>query len=656
MRKIFLYCFLVFFTVSSFAQKERLLKGKSFEEGFNQFSRDSINQRSDEKEIEVELDGKTYFTDYKIISNNLDTTYIDTTLTIQKNYKLNYIRKDDFELLPFHNVGQTYTNLAYNFDENSYIPKMGARAKYFNFKEVKDIDYYEVATPTSELMYRSGLEQGQVLDVLITMNTSPEFNFSFAYKGLRSLGKYRNTLASFGNFRTTFNYRTKDNLYYARGHYVSHDFLNQENGGLTAESIISFEANNPNFTDRGRLETNYSNAENFLLAKRYHLEHDFKVFRKKDSIKSKPSNFKIGHHYTYKTKHYRFDQTAASTVIGDAFQNDINDDQGLRTMHNLVYLELESPLVLGKLRAKASHYQFDHYFNGIVNLTNQTIDAQLKGSTISVGADWNATVKNFNLKADVSSIISGDLEGSSLMAAATYKKDSLFNMTAKISSVSKAPNFNFIHFQSDYIDYNWQNDGFKNEEVRNLSFDFNADKWNLGASASITQIDNYTYFDVDSEPQQASEAINYLKIKANKSFTFGKFTLDNTILYQKVAKGDAFFKVPELITRNSLYYSNYIFKNKPLYLQTGFTFKYFTEYQMNAYNPLLSEFNLQDTAEFGGYPIVNFFVNAQVRRTRLYLKAENITASFTGRNYYSSPLNPYRDLTVRFGLVWNFFI
>ena len=199
-----------------------------------------------------------------------------------------------------------------------------------------------------------------------------------------------------------------------------------------------------------------------------------------------------------------------------------------------------------------------------------------------------------------------------------------------------------------------QNDSFKNEEIRNLSFELDAEKI-VNASASITQIDNYTYFDANSKPQQATEAINYLKVKANKAVKFGKFTLDNTIMYQKVSKGEAFFRVPELVTRNSLFYSNYVFKKKPLFLQTGFTFKYFTKYKMNAYNPLLSEFNLQET-EFGNYPVVDFFANGQIRRTRIYLKVENITASFTGRNYYSAPLEPYRDLTVRFGLVWNFFI
>jgi hypothetical protein len=654
MKHVFTILFIILFSLTSFAQRELNTDRGIFDKNYSQQQFDSIKE-SNETEIKVELDGETHFTDYKIISYENDTTYIDTTLSIKKDYIFNYIRKDDFELLPFHNQGQTYNRLGYDFETTSLFPKMGATAKHFNFKEVEDIVYYEVPTPTSELTYRTGLEQGQVLDAFLTINTSPRFNFSFAYKGLRSLGKYRHTLASYGNFRTTFNYRTENERYYARGNFVSHDFLNQENGGLTDASISFFENDDPNYADRGRLDVNYTDAENFLESKRYHLEHDFKIFRKKDSIKSTPSYFKLGHHYTYETKHYRFNQTLQNDLFGNAFQTVISDHAGLKTMNNLVYLELESSLVLGKLRAKANHYNFDHYFNSIVNLPSQTVDAQLKGSTTSVGADWEASIKNIHLKADVSSIISGDLEGNNLMAAATYEKDSVFNITAKISSVSKAPNFNFLHYQSDYIDYNWQNDSFKNEDIRSFSLEMKSDKW-INASAQITQIDNYTYFDTISKPQQASEAINYLKIKASKSISVGKFTLDNTLMYQKVAKGEDFFRVPELVTRNSLFYSTYLFKNKPLYLQTGVTFKYFTKYKMNAYNPLLAEFNLQDTDEYGNYPLVDFFVNFQVRRTRIYFKLENITSSLTGRDYYAAPLQPYRDFTVRFGLVWNFFI
>jgi len=93
-----------------------------------------------------------------------------------------------------------------------------------------------------------------------------------------------------------------------------------------------------------------------------------------------------------------------------------------------------------------------------------------------------------------------------------------------------------------------------------------------------------------------------------------------------------------------------------LYLQTGVTFKYFTKYFMNAYNPLISEFSIQNTDEIGDFPLLDFFFNFQIQRTRFYFKLENFSASFTGRDYFSAPTYPYRDLQFRFGLVWNFFI
>ena len=142
----------------------------------------------------------------------------------------------------------------------------------------------------------------------------------------------------------------------------------------------------------------------------------------------------------------------------------------------------------------------------------------------------------------------------------------------------------------------------------------------------------------------------------HKAIKYKKITLDNTLLYQKVLSGNEVFHVPELVTENSLFFTDYVFKGDPLFLQTGFTFKYFTNYQANAFNPLLNEFVLQDTKEIGNYPMLDFFVNGQIRRTRLYFKAENITSLFLGHTYFSTPNQPYRDFKIRFGVVWNFFI
>ena len=106
----------------------------------------------------------------------------------------------------------------------------------------------------------------------------------------------------------------------------------------------------------------------------------------------------------------------------------------------------------------------------------------------------------------------------------------------------------------------------------------------------------------------------------------------------------------------TFYYANYLFRGKPMYLETGVTLTYFSKYLMNAYNPVIGEFYLQNDREFGGFPMLDFFVNFKVRTMRVYFTLEHFNSSFSENNYYSAPTYPYRDFVVRLGLVWNFFI
>ena len=726
-------------------------------------------------EVQIKLDGKTTYTDYKIISINNDTTIVDTTLTIAKDYKFNYLRKDNFELLPFHNQGQTFNKLGYNFENNSLFPAIGASAKQYDYYKVEDVYYYNVPTPTSEFMYRTGMEQGQVLDGFLTLNTSRQMNIFIAYKGLRSLGKYRNSLASHGNFRTSVNYNSKNKTYFLKAHFMSFDLLNNENGGLTDASIAYFESDDPNYIDRSRLEVNYTNAENLFEGKRYFLDQQVTLFSKKNKIEKyntiisnkitaynaiikkieilkndsvsvpKKSNIKIspkkpgltkklplkqkdsaisldsiktnkilkinsltnqiplkkkdsvvrldsifanktikidsllkvaskinidssqfltvdkrsylelklGHTFMYETQHYRFKQTAVNPIFGESYEKIIGDHTSYQKMNNQAYLQLKAPFI-GTLRAKANYFNYNYHYSSILYFDTETIQDRLKGNAISVGADWKTNFGKLYLNADASSIIAGDLTGNSIKASVVFKKDSVYSFKGFVEITSKTADFNKLLYQSDYKTYNWQNN-FKNEQIKNIGVEFSLTKW-ASINASYNIIDNYTYFDENSLPSQATETLNYLKVKASNSISFRKFTLDNTVMYQNVSSGEAFFKVPEIVTRNTLYYSNYLFKGKPLYLQTGVTVKYFTAFNANAYNPLLSEFVLQNTAKIGNFPMLDFFANAQIQRTRIYLKVENFGAGFMGRTYYSAPTYPYSDLTVRFGLVWNWFI
>ncbi len=603
----------------------------------------------------VTLSGKTKYTDYKILSLRKDTTYIDTTLTLKKHYKFNFLRKDNFELLPFHNIGQTFNNLGYSFNKLNSHPDIGFRAKQFFYMGIDDIYYYQVPTPTSEIMFLTTLEQGQNLESFFTLNFSKRFNVSITYKGLRSLGKYRESLVSQGNFRSTFHYETKEGQYTIRGHIATQDLLNEESGGLTTASLEDFITNDPNFRDRARLDVNLDNTENSLEGSRLFFEHDYKLLASKDSVSQKDfTNLKIGHTFLREGKFYEFRQTAPTTFLGTtSFSGNFSDRVDHTFLKNQFFLEFNSRYILGKFRVKSSLMNYTYGYSDIINQNSGITTRKLEGKSASFGTDWKAKVKNFHL--DATGEItpgSGRLSGTNLNGNLSYKKDSLFTLKASLLLNSKSPNFNFLLHQSTYNEYNWENN-FDNIRTQNLGFQFDS-KW-LNADVNLTNIENYTYFGEDNLPAQSSENVTYLKVKASREFRYKKFALDNVIMYQNVSGGASVFRVPEFVTRNTLYYSDYWLKGKPVQVQIGATFKYFTEYKANAYNPLLAEFTLQNTTNIG-YPTVDLFFNAQIRRTRIYFRVENALSNFGERNYFSAPNYPYRDFIIRFGLVWNWFI
>lgn len=656
MKRIIYFLFLVCLsTISSFGQKTRTFNKLNLTKERGNFSNnDSIPSMNDGTK-KINLSAETSYTDYKIFSFLKDTTYIDTTLNIKKYYRFNFLRDDTFELLPFHNIGQTFNRLGYRFDKLPSSPDIGFTAKQFSFNTVEDIYYYEVPTPTSEVMFLTTMEQGQFLESFFTLNFSKRFNVSIAYTGLRSLGKYREALVSQGNFRTTFHYKTKKGQYRIRGHLVTQDILNEESGGLTTESLQNFIDNDPNFSDRARLDVNLENTESFLKGSRLYFEHDYKLLASKDSVSQKDfTNLKVGHTFESQVKNYEFRQDSPTSFLGTTdFSGSIRDVSHYSFSKNKFFLEFNSKYILGTFRLSSGLMSYSYGYDEIINQSSGINKIKLEGKAASVGADWKAKVKQFQLEATGEITPgSGRLSGTNLRGNLSYKKDSLFHIKASLLLNSRSPNFNFLLHQSTYNEYNWEND-FENIRTQNIGFQLES-KW-LNALVNLTNIENYTYFGENNLPNQSSDNVTYLKVKASREFTYKKFALDNHVMYQNVSGGASVFRVPEFVTRNTLYYSDYWFKGKPMQVQIGASFKYFSKYKANAYNPLLSEFTLQNSEEIG-FPTVDVFFNAQIRRTRIFFRIDNALSDFGKRTYFSAPNYPYRDFTIRFGLVWNWFI
>ena len=656
MKSALYLCLILLLASWSQAQESQLRKSINTQQGQNQ--REITTSVKDDRK-------KPHISKYKIISIDNDTTFVDTTLTIRKDYAYNYLRKDVFELLPFSNVGRPYTELGYNFDHLNALPRFGARAKHFNYMEVEDIPYYEVPTPLTELYFRTVFEQGQNLDASFTTNLKPNLNLSIAYKGLRSLGNYQRELASTGNLRLGLNYRTTNNRYYIRSHFAAQDILNQENGGLTDLSNQQFIDEIEELQNRATAEVRLNDAENKLDAKRFYVNQYYNIRPGNDSTQN--GQIRLNHILDFTDKEYRYTQaTATPQLFGATFESsNLEDEVEYQNVANAMILSYYQNY-LGRISFKARHNSINYGYNSILIFEDNSIPNRLKSDVISLGGTYQKTYKWFQLNGEALYNISGDYSGGYEVHAnaRTVVSDSL-QLSAHMDLSSSAPNFNWILNQSDYENYNWYNPDYDNVNTQHLKIV--ADSKTYGkASASLTQIDNHAYFgyeptaegsEVDSliTPLQTSLQVRYFKLKAEKDFKYRSFNLANTVMYQNVLEGESVFPVPEFTTRHSLFYDDYLFK-RALYLQTGFTFNYFTSFMAKAYDPILSEFAVQNVQELDGFYTADYFINAKIREARIYLKLENFTTLFEGNSNFAAPRQPYRDFAIRFGLVWNFFL
>jgi hypothetical protein len=220
----------------------------------------------------------------------------------------------------------------------------------------------------------------------------------------------------------------------------------------------------------------------------------------------------------------------------------------------------------------------------------------------------------------------------------------------------------------------------ENQNFKTQSISLSHPKWG-SIRGEWTLIDNYTFFNNTTplkdlnerfrlEVLQTDKKIDYLKIRLDNRFDFGKFSWVNNLQYQKARQekeldellsGPLALNVPEWLVRSTIMLTSSIF-NKALFFQSGFTFVFFTDYYADQYNPILAEFVTQNNTKIGEYPRVDFFFNSKIKSSRIYLKLENISSPVehlinidTQYDYYSAPFVPYRDFSIRFGLIWSFF-
>jgi len=609
---------------------------------------------------------------YKYYTFANDSAHVDTNLTLKKYHKMNLLRKDDINLVSFANQGENYNWLTYQ-EGASIVPEMGFRTKHFNYLKLEDIKYYDVATPFTELAYRTGYNKGQFLDAIFSTNISPRLNFSIGYKGLRSVGKYHNSLTSQGNFQTAIHYVSKNKRYYLRTHFTFQDLLNQESGGIENDTL--FTSNNPDFTTRTAFTTNLNEASTMLKGKRFFIDHKYNI-----PIKFKENDVFIQHVGSYETKYFQYTDKVADNKYffgSEAFDSKItNDSTNYRNIQNDIYLGLNNNTGKTYLKFGMGYNNQKYGYDSIKVVTdNKLIPAKIEGNTVSLKAEGRMFIlDNLSLQARGSYNIEGKFANTfDLVSSAKLNIKGEHEVGASLGLYSYYPEMQFWMYQSNYVSYNYYNRLDKQYKL-DFKFYFKSDKW-FDTHIRYINHKNYTFFDSDNidvdlpdgksipynnvtpvKTTQYGSDVNIVEVGLHKNFRFGLFGFDTNTIFQKVLSGEEVFRVPEIVTRNNFYYSDEWFRHA-LIIQMGIGVKYFTEFSSFQYNPINGMyFRPKEDLKIGNYPNFNFFLNTRIRTIRMYLELENITQPLLNNyNYFSAPHYPGSDFAIRFGFVWNFF-
>ena len=537
---------------------------------------------------------------------------------------------------------------------------MGAMNKLISYDKSEDVVYYDLPTPFTELMFRSVFEQGQLLDAVYSVNTSRHFNFSISRKGLRSLGNYQNFISDNSNFRFTTNYHSKSGKYFLRTHYNNQKLFSEQNGGIADVDISNFENGVNQFLDRGVFDPNFENAHNELIGKRFYIDQIYK-FDRIDSINK--NKIQIFNSVLYEEKQYKFQQNSSDDFFGTAFSSqEINDKIFLTSLNFDTGLNYNSSL---------GHFKFGISFRDEkYSLRNfeigEFIDSSQKitSSRVNLLANFSKELKKTTLSFETNNYLLGNSQSNLFKSDIKMDLKNDYQLSFNFLFTNKPTNYNHRLYSSNYINYNWNND-FKNIKTKLIGLDLKLRKFS-NISIDYVKVNNLTQFEkIINEnlggetthsifPIQSDGNLELIKVRFSRKINFGKFSVDSKLLIQK-SLADDIINLPEIISRNTIYYSSDMFK-KALFLQTGLGFKYFSKFYMNGYDPLLSELYIQNDKKIGNFPVIDFFINAKIQQTRLFFKFEHLNSSFTGYNFYSAPNYPYRDFTFRFGLVWNFFM
>lgn len=517
--------------------------------------------------------------------------------------------------------------------------------------------YYKLQKAYTKIHYDQGSQTDGNLMAQFSRSFSQGLSISADYRHLYNLNttekrihgnavyeqpKAGNTIFAIGIW-----YHHPSDRYDAFVSYTSNSMLQTDNGGISGDSVFQSDA---------RVATVVTKVTDALTRhndKTWALTHHYRMFAGKDSVQTRNRAFRLTHQFRYEHYQYKFSDSDADSTY---YQNLWTDERG-KLRQYVEGKSIENSFYLGTYKPRASKdssailQQRDLLEAGLthryIQLNQEPRDSQLNNLFLSLRFHFTPSER---LRVETYGHYGllwanrGDYRLSGILYYDFKKLGSL-----EIDGLHQRYSPSMLEYQA-FVSQRavWKNDFVRTIET-SVTGVYTLPWFQFKATGSYHLLNNYIYYDTLATPRQETKPISILQLIVQKDIKVGHFHLDNRVAFQKITEN--VLRLPEVYTRNSLYYEGKLFK-KVLLIRTGFDFRWNTAYYGDTYQPVVGQFHLQNGEEIKPYPGIDFFLTAKVQTFRFLIKLENLYGYFNKSVYYQTAYYPFTDRVFRFGITW----
>lgn len=484
--------------------------------------------------------------------------------------------------------------------------------------------------PYTSLKFALGQKREQNVAFYHSQNFGNKLNIYAKAKFYRADGFYRNQLSRAGSFETGVN-KISDN---GRGltsiSFLANRNFTRENGGINDSVFIE-----PNI-EKQLININMLQASNTFTENVFTINH-FLLLNKTDQFDSLVYSNKILFTFSYKESLRNYKDSLADSFYGDngLFENSVDFNYLNSIAGGIGYIYSSNDLNFN-LSANYKHNYFSTFFN---RFNTNFVEFKLSG--------------NYKISDNVLNINSGyflfGYNHNDYYFKTNYalnKNNSVVNIFVGLNQF-EAP-FVYQEYNSNY--FTWSNN-FQKQTAQYAGVIYNFKK-SIIFQSSIYSFNNLVLLGINGNPKLFSGNQSYLNntIKYHKSFQKIKFS---TKAINNFSLGTNQLLLPQLYFFTDFFYRfNPI--NNSLFIETGFGFGYTTKTGSWDYIPALYQFSINPVQQVFNYPQFNFITNFTVKSLNGFIRVDNFNSPFMQNVFFTAKNYPMPDLTVRFGLIWNF--